>query len=371
MILTKSQTGEIKVILSDLDHLRNDPMVRFKTEIVEGKSYTIISYMIADKAYWDTPLADETRGITFETDTGKCVSRPFVKFFNVSERSDTDSATVARDFVECYEKRDGSMLTPIITQNGNIVFKTKKSFYSDVANQANNLATISIKNFCRICLGVYDSTPIFEFTHPDHRIVLDYPGESHFTLLAIRQNDSGDYLEYDTMESFATESGIPVIKKFDLTWDEIQRSIENDKGIEGYVLLLKDGRRVKYKTDWYLEQHLLRTEVRVRDIAESVANGTIDDFKSSFVLAELPIEEIEEIEKQVTGEIAKICSDVVFIAREFIGKSFKDAAVTLKGSEYFSLVMSELRGKEPNYIDFWKKNFLRLYPLRSLINRKF
>lgn len=359
------------MILSDLDRFRNDPMVRFKTEIVEGKSYTIISYMIADKAYWDTPLADETRGITFETDTGKCVSRPFVKFFNVSERSDTDSATVARDFVECYEKRDGSMLTPIITQNGNIVFKTKKSFYSDVANQANNLATISIKNFCRICLGVYDLTPIFEFTHPDHRIVLDYPGESHFTLLAIRQNDSGDYLEYDTMESYATESGIPVIKKFDLTWDEIQRSIENDKGIEGYVLLLKDGRRVKYKTAWYLSMHRTMTELRARDVAEAVVNETVDDLKSLVASQGKDITPIEAIEDQVARELHSIRSEVNTVAQSFIGETFKDAAIALKGTQLFSLVMSELRGKEPNYIDFWKKNFLKRYSLRVVYNPSF
>src|SRR5574343_1233691 len=136
-LLTRSQSGEIKVILSDFDKFRDNPMVKFKTEIVEGKSYTIISYMIADKSFWEVPLSLETRGITFETKTGICVSRPLGKFFNVSERSDTDPASVARDFVECYEKRDGSMLTPIITQNGNIVFKTKKSFYSDVANSAN------------------------------------------------------------------------------------------------------------------------------------------------------------------------------------------------------------------------------------------
>lgn len=359
------------MILSDLDRFRNDPMVRFKTEIVEGKSYTIISYMIADKAYWDTPLADETRGITFETDTGKCVSRPFVKFFNVSERSDTDSATVARDFVECYEKRDGSMLTPIITQNGNIVFKTKKSFYSNVANQANNLATISIKNFCRICLGVYDLTPIFEFTHPDHRIVLDYPGESHFTLLAIRQNDSGDYLEYDTMESYATESGIPVIKKFDLTWDEIQRSIENDKGIEGYVLLLKDGRRVKYKTAWYLSMHRTMTELRARDVAEAVVNETVDDLKSLVASQGKDITPIEAIEDQVARELHSIRSEVNTVAQSFIGETFKDAAIALKGTQLFSLVMSELRGKEPNYIDFWKKNFLKRYSLRVVYNPSF
>ena len=359
------------VNLSDFDKFRNDPMVRLKEEVVEGQSYTIISYMIADKSYWDTPLADETRGITFETDTGKCESRPFKKFFNVGERSDTDPVSVARDFVECYEKRDGSMLTPIITENDNIVFKTKKSFYSDVANTANENIPKEVKKLSQLCLSVYNATPIWEYTHPDHKIVIDYPPSIRWTLLAVRDNDSGEYFPYETVRALAESHGCTYIPRLEMTWDEIQRSIENDKGIEGYVLLLKDGRRVKYKTAWYLEQHVLRTQLRVRDIAEAVANETIDDFKSSFALAGLLIDEIEKIEEQVTNEISKIRSDVVYIVQGFIGKPFKDAAIALKGTKYFSLIMSELRGKEPNYIDYWKKNFLSSYPLNSLLNSNF
>jgi len=359
------------MILSDFDCFRDDPMIKFKEEVVEGISYTTIAYMIGNKELWDHPLSRETRGITFETISGKCVSRPFAKFFNVGEREEVSAAIVKANMVEVYEKRDGSMLTPIITNSGNIFFKTKKSFYSDVANKANSVITGNISTFCRICLGIYNSTPIFEFTHPDHRIVLSYPGENCFTLLAIRNNDSGDYLEYDTMKSFATEYGIPIIKKLEMTWDQLQSSVKDDKGIEGYVILLKNGSRAKLKTAWYLEQHILRTQLRVRDIAQAVVDETIDDFKSSFSLAGLPIDEIEKIEEQVTNEISRIRSDVISAAQGFIGETFKDAAIALKGSKYFSLVMSELRGKEPNYIEFWKKNFLNSYSLNSLLNKNF
>lgn len=356
--------------LSDFDKFRNDPMVRFKDEVVEGKSYTTIAYMIADKSFWEVPLSIETRGITFETETGICVSRPLGKFFNVSERADTDPVSVARDFVECYEKRDGSMLTPVLTDNG-IVFKTKKSFYSDVANTANLSVPVGVQIVSYRCLHDYDMTPIWEFTHPDHKIVIDYPPSVRWTLLAIRDNKTGEYADYDIVRAMAQVNGCSVVPRLQMSWEEIQHSVENDKGIEGYVLLLKDGRRVKYKTAWYLEQHLLRTQLRVRDIAEAVANETIDDFKSSFAQSGLPIDEIEKIENQVVGEIARIRSDVVSVAQGFIGETFKDAAIALKGSIYFSLVMSELRGKEPNYIDFWKKNFLSSYSLKSLLNKNF
>lgn len=359
------------MILSDLDSFRDNPYIRFKEEIVDGQAYTIIAYMIADKSFWEVPLSIETRGITFESESGKCVCRPFNKFFNVSERADTNPTSVARDFVECFEKRDGSMTMPILTKNGRIFFKTKKSFYSDVANTANSAIPDGVRDLSKFCLTMYNATPIFEFTHPDHRIVIDYPEKLNWTLLAIRENESGEYFSYSVLQTLAKNFHVCHIPRLQMTWDEIQQSIENDKGIEGYVLLLKDGRRVKYKTAWYLKQHVLRTQLRVRDIAEAVANETIDDFKSSIALAGLPIDEIEKIEEQVTNEISKIRFDVVYIVQGFIGKPFKDAAIALKGTKYFSLIMSELRGKEPNYIDYWKKNFLKTYSLRVIYNPTF
>lgn len=356
--------------LNDMLPFENNPMVKFKTEIVEGKSYTIVSYMIGNKELWDTPLADETRGITFETDTGKCVSRPFNKFFNVGERADTDPTSVARDFVECYEKRDGSMLTPIITQNGNIVFKTKKSFYSDVANTANQTVPDSVLALSKLCLD-NGATPIWEFTHPYHRIVIDYPVSIRWTLLAIRDNESGEYYHYGNVLASAANHGCNYIPKLDLTWDEIKHSIENDNGIEGYVLLLKDGRRVKYKTAWYLSMHRTMTELRARDVAEAVVNETVDDLKSLVASQGKDITPIEAIEDQVAHELQWLRSEVNTVAQSFIGETFKDAAIALKGTRLFSLVMSELRGKEPNYIDFWKKNFLKNYSLRVVYNPSF
>lgn len=359
------------MVLSDFDHFRNDPAIRFKEEIVEGVSYTIIAYMIADKSFWEAPLALETRGIVFETQTGKCVCRPLTKFFNVGERADTDPVSVARDFVECYEKRDGSMLTPILASGCCIRFKTKKSFYSDVANKANDLLAVQVDTFCRVCLGVYNSTPIFEFTHPDHRIVIGYPGEEHLTLLAIRNNDTGEYLEYETMKEFAANYHIPVIKKLDLTWEQLQHSVENDKGIEGYVILLKDGTRAKLKTAWYLSMHRTMTDLRVRDAAEAVIGESIDDLKSLVASQGQDIKPLEDIENLVVNEISMIRSQVNTIAQSFIGETFKDAAAALKGDPMFALVMDSLRGKEPKIIDYWKRHYLKTYSLRVVYNPSF
>lgn len=353
--------------ISEVSHLRSNPMIRFKEELVEGVSYTIVAYMIGDKEMWDDPSALETRGNTYDTETGDCVCAAFPKFFNVGERQDTQEQLVKEQFIECYEKRDGSMVTPILTASGKVLFKTKKSFFSDVANLANQTVPDAVYEHSKLLLQ-NGFTPIWEFTHPDCRIVIDYHPRDNFTLLAVRHNESGVFVAYD---SLATIKGINLIQRYEMTWDEIRDSIENDTGIEGYVLLLKDGRRVKYKTHWYLEMHRTMTELRERDVAEAVANENVDDMKSLLVSQGQNIDQIVEIETRVVNEIAEIKRIVETHAHMWQGASFKVAAIGLQGCAYFSLVMSLLRGKEPNYIDYWKRNHLKDYSLRCVFNSNF
>jgi len=113
------------------------------------------------------------------------------------------------------------------------------------------------------------------------------------------------------------------------------------------------------------------TELRARDVAEAVVNETVDDLKSLVASQGKDIIPIEAIEDQVAHELQWLRSEVNTVAQSFIGETFKDAAIALKGTQLFSLVMSELRGKEPNYIDFWKKNFLKRYSLRVVYNPSF
>ena len=352
--------------LSDFDHFRNTPAIKFKEEEVEGRRFVTIAYMIGNKDLWEGPMALETRGSVFDAVTGECVCRPFEKFFNLGERADTSPDIVARDFVECYEKRDGSMVTPVLLKDGQVRFKTKKSFFSDVAILANELASKEVLDVSRNLLSC-GFTPIWEFTHPDARIVIDYDPEDNFTLIAARDIETGEYLPYG---SFSNEM-IKRVRRYDMTWDQIRQSVENDSGIEGYVLLLKDGRRVKYKTAWYLSMHRTMTELRARDVAEAVIEENVDDLKSLVASQGKSIKPIEDIETRVTEELWRIRSEVNAVVQGWIGETFKDAAQALKGSTMFSLIMAELRGKEPDYIGYWKKYFLKNYSLRVIYNPSF
>jgi RNA ligase len=352
----------------DLDHLRTNSMIRFRTEMVDGYPVEIVSYMIGDKELWDDPAALETRGNAYDVQTGECICACFPKFFNVGERTDTQPDIVKDSFVEVFEKRDGSMVTPVKIDE-KVYWKTKKSFFSEVALLAQSLVPDNIDLMAWACLPQY--TPIFEFTHPDTRIVLDYGSEQNFTLLAIRNNDTGEFLLWNQVMNFSRAFKIPVIKKYEKTWEELMHDVEHAVGIEGYVLVLQDGRRVKLKTKWYLEMHRTMTELRERDVVEAVLNETVDDMKSLLTSQGKDLAPIEAIEKRVAEEIATLRDQVGQIVWANTDKSVKEVAIEMKGHPLFSLIMSEIRGKEANYSDYWKRNHLQDFSLRCVYNTNF
>lgn len=353
----------------DLDHLRTNSMIRFKTEDVGAHSVEIVSYMIGDKELWDDPAALETRGNSYDVQSGECVCACFPKFFNLGERQDTQPDIVKDSFIEVFEKRDGSMVTPVLI-DGNIYWKTKKSFYSEVAKIAQATAPTNVQQMAVRCQFM-GYTPIFEFTHPDTRIVLDYGNEPIFTLIAIRNNETGEFLSWLYVERLIAEFSLHAVKKYEKTWEELMHDVEHAVGIEGYVLVLEDGRRVKLKTAWYLQQHRLMTDLRERDVAEAAIDETLDDIKSQMTSANINLDEIEMIETRVAGEVASLREQVNQIILLQSDKSIKEVAIEMKQHPLFSLIMSEVRGKEADYTGYWKRNFLSNYSLRSVRNPNF
>ena len=117
--------------------------------------------------------------------------------------------------------------------------------------------------------------------------------------------------------------------------------------------------------------HRVMTDLRERDVADAVLNETVDDLKSFVSSQGKGIDLIEEVETRVLNDLRQIKSDVDAIVQQYKGKTFKDAAIALKEEPLFSLVMSELRGLDARYSDYWKKNYRHLYRLRVLYNPSF
>lgn len=357
--------------LSDFDHLRNDPRIKFKTELVDDQEFTIISYMIADPKLWQLPLALECRGITFNA-AGECVSRPFHKFFNIGEREDTQLNKLHLFNCTVLEKRDGSMLVPVLI-NDKLFWKSKKSFYSDVAISAQKTAPSAVQELAEGLLrdGL---TPIFEFTHPEHQIVINYGDKPKFTLIAIRNIKTGEYLSAETQEILCAAHGVDCIRRFqNSNVSHMIKELDRVVDFEGYVIRHPNGLWTKAKSNWYLINHRIMTELRERDIALAVADECVDDIKSAVVAQGLSVEPILDIEQRVIGQLeAIICASESLLRSIKAEPTQKDAALKYKNVNVFPLAMILYKDKEPNYVDFWKKHHLKVdYSLRVVYNQTF
>ncbi len=367
--------------LKDLEHFRSDPRVQFKEETVAGIEVVIPCYMIADAEFWDIPFARELRGHTYRKDTGELIGAAFHKFFNIGEREDTQPHMIDWDSLQWpQEKVDGSMINAVVI-DGEVFFKTKKSFYSDVAvtftkwfwehPKAQDWAD-DIKQLSDVKIH-----PIFEFFHPDWQIVLNY-GEPKMWLLNARGREGMylgvDYVDdrFDDMPRRETEST--------MNGNDILEAAKVVEDFEGWVLFdQKKNELFKVKSQWYLKQHRVRTQMRERDVAEMAALEQLDDVKSLVSDAGLDLSKIEWIEKSVMVDITSIrtnvesCAELPTDLTKFgIEIGAKEMANAFKEHPYFGLIMTKFRGKEPNYVEYFLRNILKeKYTLKNVYNKKF
>jgi len=240
----------------------------------------------------------ECRGIAFDTATGEIVSRPFHKFFNVGEREDMDIPTLDFGLPHVVQdKIDGSMVRPLMTPHG-IRWGTKMGV-TDVAMVAELFVEDNpIYEDFAACYIEKGMTPIFEFTSPENRIVVDYGRAANMTLLAIRDNVTGQYLEYDnTLLLIADRWEIPLVNMFDpvegdpsVYFSAVKSDDELDEGI---VIQWQNGHRAKVKTDVYTTLHRVKESARTeRTLVKAILAGEVDD-----LLPLVPAEDRADIER--------------------------------------------------------------------------
>lgn len=137
----------------------------------------------------------ECRGITFCDKTGVVLNRKFHKFFNIGEKLETREENV--DFTKPHmllEKLDGSMITFLLKDDK--VIPCTKMGMTDIAKQVQGFIDAH-PNYADFIIWTISNnlTAIFEWTSRQQRIVIDYPIDN-LILIAIRQNNTGEYLSY-------------------------------------------------------------------------------------------------------------------------------------------------------------------------------
>lgn len=276
-----------------IDHIDDVlPHVEGRDEFVIAQKpggYTVINYVVQmEDTFGDVQdpgelVRRECRGIIFDTESGRLIHRRLHKFFNVGECPETqlDQFDLSQPHV-ILEKLDGSMITPVQTQDG-LRWGTKMGV-TDVALPVEEFVSQHPEyvKFVDRWGPISGYTPIFEWCSRKQRIVVDYP-EDRLVLIAIRHNQSGHYLNYAAMVSEAESFGIPVVACRPGTAANMQNLMEHTRdlvGAEGYVIRFDDGHMAKIKGAWYLQLHRVKDEIRLeKNVVQLLASGTIDDVR--------------------------------------------------------------------------------------------
>ena len=362
----------MKYTLDDFVYLSNHKKeIRHKVEMVNNKVVHIFHYMIATPDLFKEEIEMDCRGITFD-DYGKCICRPFHKFFNVGEREDTLPENIQWDKVNhILNKIDGSLLCPVDI-DGQIFWKTKKSFYSDIAikiqNEWNKRHEFWNKYNSFIWKhGSPNCTMMFEYISPDNRIVIDYKTEE-LVYLCQRDIESGKYFDFAQLSYKYMNINQTVKSK--LGYEEIINNIKKEEGVEGYVFYTSDDQAYKVKTQWYLDRHHLFSSLSYREIFKMIAEEKIDDIISELRLNGYNkqvkiIESLIDVYNERTETIYNIvneCYADIMYEESDCGKREilrKDFAERVSKTTYAGILFAMYDNKEDQIDKMIQKNALR------------
>lgn len=222
---------------------------------------------------WDD-LTRLCRGLVTDGE-GHVISRPFPKFFNWGQEEAPGPEITEQPFL-AYDKEDGTLIIVGLDHDGEVVVSTKGSFDTWHSAEARKM------------LGywkpVEGSTAVFEFIHPDNRIVVDYHGRQELVLLGAVAHEDG----YDafTPAQYAEESSwngaLVSPRAFHLpTMLRTVADPENGPNREGFVLVWPSdpagpAHRVKIKFAQYVNLHRMLSRISNVSVWEALKDGTFE-----------------------------------------------------------------------------------------------
>lgn len=281
---------------------------------------------------WD-PVTLDCRGLVLDNE-GNVVAKPFPKFFNMEELSDTQ---IPKESFEVFEKMDGS-LGIFFHYNGKWHMATRGSFTSEQAIKGMEIAKRN--GLDKKCVPGF--TYLFEIIYPENRIVVDYGTDERLVLLSII-NPEGKELAYDEIQM----DGWDIVNRYDGVNDYTKLKTMIGDDAEGYVIRFRNGMRMKIKGDEYVRLHRILTNFSTTDIWELLrTKGNMDEF-----LERVPDEfdnwvRMTMMELEAGFENIKFRSNIDF--EYYKGESNGDKkqfALAIKDNEYRSILFSMWDGK--------------------------
>lgn len=361
----------------------NNEAFYYVDQQVDTKVFRVFTYRLASYTEFCLPNALECRGHTFLMDgdfPSALVCLPPAKFFNAYE----NPFVMDLDFSQtkfAMDKIDGSLISSVKVDGG-YVLKSKTSFASSQAVAAMNLlkkmeteGLTSLKNFIELH-AAKNRTVNLEYCAPDNRIVIGYT-EPKLTILSVRCNETGrtwypyDMVRewYDTLDDWICASKYFVDYNVNhpvsihdrigtyMTYEEILGMT----GIEGFVVVFKDGRVCKVKTEAYCVLHKTKDSINnPKALFQACLYETSDDLRSLFHDDELAMKQITAMEtlvrtnfNHISSQLQKFYDENKLLDRKsyaILGQqTFKDGT--------FSLAMNLYLGKDMGLKDWMMKNY--------------
>lgn len=337
----------------------------------------IFLYRLASYTDFLAPCALEARGTTFYiTEEGPnaepiaLICLPFSKFFNLNENPITTDLDLS-EVQEVTLKMDGSLISTYSSPDGKLYCKSKGSLHSDHAKAAESFLNNRNNTELQYELWNLDMkgyTVNMEWCAPgDFRIVIGY-NKPQLTILSVRRRDDGQYMSPDNelIRDLHPQVYALWTPRYDPlpeygSYEAFINAIPEMQGIEGYVIQLKSGQRVKLKTNWYLTQHRAKDSINSdRRLFEAVLAESTDDLRTLFHDNSTVIQRIESMEKRAGG----IYNHVVDLVERFYERNKhlerKDYAILgqqeLQRRE-FSLAMQKYLGKPIDYKQWMVKHY--------------
>lgn len=251
----------------------------------DGQILYVLNYNQIDSPK-NHPITNECRSlvVTYEEDQWVVVSRSFDRFFNYGETQDFYDITK----MVAYEKVDGSVVS-LFHWKGEWLYRTRSMIMP--TNSVNGWETtwkdliepVLLDKGFKEYLHRTDMTYIFEVVGRENRVVTKYD-ESAAYLLAVRYNETGDYINFGYGNPELRGWKVPKSYKFETFIDCVTAAKELRDLNEGFVLYDNYGTpRIKVKNPAYVAAHHLRGDgLNPKRIMQLVLMGEVDEYLSIF-----------------------------------------------------------------------------------------
>ncbi|MBP3953979.1 hypothetical protein J8F10_01515 [Gemmata sp. G18] len=216
------------------------------------------------------------KGIVYRRDPFELVSLPLVKIYNLGEKNVSAAdltgiiAEPGNARLHFLHKLDGTLLQRF-QHDGRVYFTTRgmieggpcygvqdedapdRAVGFDFLGTARRLAEAKYPALCEARPEFENTTLVFEFIHPETRVITNYGDREDLVLLACFDRTDHRYRTYAEVKELATAHALAHVDEFTPPGNNIGEQIENLLAIiagtdqEGTVITIEHGHRVVYR----------------------------------------------------------------------------------------------------------------------------